>query len=70
MEIKATAITRRKLFEEIDKPIDSKIISENKEEGITEREKVVGLEILKDISPFRQEKQWVRDAHTSTIIME
>ena len=29
---------RRKLFEEIDKPIDSKIIQENKEEGITERE--------------------------------
>ena len=28
----------RKLFEEIDKPIDSKIISENKKEGITERE--------------------------------
>ena len=28
----------RKLFEEIDKPIDSKIIRENKEEGITERE--------------------------------
>ena len=28
----------RKLLEEIDKPIDSKIIRENKEEGITERE--------------------------------
>jgi hypothetical protein len=28
----------RKLFEEIDKPIDSKIVLENKEEGITERE--------------------------------
>ena len=28
----------RKLFEEIDKPIDSKIILENKEEGVTERE--------------------------------
>lgn len=28
----------RKLFEEIDKPVDSKIVLENKEEGITERE--------------------------------
>jgi len=28
----------RKLFEEIDKPIESKIVLENKKEGITERE--------------------------------
>ena len=28
----------RKLFEEIDKPVDSKIVLENKEEHITERE--------------------------------
>jgi len=28
----------RKLFEEIDKPIDSKVVLENKKEGITERE--------------------------------
>jgi len=58
----------RKLFEEIDKPTDSKIILENKEEGVTE--KVVGPEILKDIISFRQEKQSARDTHTSTIIME
>ena len=28
----------RKLFEEIDKPTESKIVSENKDEGVVERE--------------------------------
>jgi hypothetical protein len=30
----------RKLFEETDKPTDSKIVSENKEEGVIERESI------------------------------
>jgi hypothetical protein len=54
-----------KLFEEVDKPTGSKIVFEDKDKGIVEREKAPGLVILKDITPFLQERPMAQDARIS-----